>query len=68
MNWPVTGSAAAVPETNTGPAALTAWLWAGGGLAAFAVKMMLRAMVPSSGVNGTMWGSRLMAGRRGADR
>ena len=34
---PVVGSVGAVPETNTSPAALTAWLYAGGGLAALSV-------------------------------
>jgi hypothetical protein len=35
---PVAGSVGAVPDTNTRPAALTAWLYVGGGLAAFDVK------------------------------
>jgi hypothetical protein len=35
---PVAGSIGAVPETNTRPAALTAWLYAGGGFAALDVK------------------------------
>jgi hypothetical protein len=44
---PVAGSAGAVPETKTRPAALTAWLYVGGGAAAWAVKTMSRAMDPS---------------------
>jgi hypothetical protein len=37
---PVTGSCGLVPETNTRPAARTAWLYAGGGEGALAVRMM----------------------------
>lgn len=32
------GSAGAVPDTNTSPPAFTAWLYIGGGFAAFGVK------------------------------
>jgi MFS family permease len=35
----------AVPETNTSPAALTAWLYVGGGLAAFGENTILRAIL-----------------------
>src|SRR5580692_7294045 len=38
--FPVTGSCGPVPETNTKPAALTAWLYVGGGDGAFGVRMM----------------------------
>src|SRR5688572_5899549 len=41
---PVAGSVGAVPETNTSPAALTAWLYAGGGLPAFGVNTIWRAI------------------------
>jgi hypothetical protein len=37
---PVAGSAGEVPDTKTSPAALTAWLYVAGGLAAFAEKMI----------------------------
>jgi hypothetical protein len=40
LNAPVAGSVGAVPETNTNPAALTAWLYIAGGLAAFGVNMI----------------------------
>src|SRR5262245_57381859 len=43
-NAPVNGSVGAVPETKTRPAALTAWLYVGGGFAAFGVNTMSRAM------------------------
>src|SRR5580698_895017 len=38
--FPVTGSCGPVPETNTRPAALTAWLYVAGGDGAFGVRMM----------------------------
>lgn len=44
---PVSGSVGAVPETNTRPAALTAWLYVAGGLAAFGVKTIRRAILAS---------------------
>ena len=38
--FPVIGSCGPVPETNTRPAARTAWLYVGGGDGAFAVRMI----------------------------
>src|SRR5208337_2635963 len=38
--FPVTGSCGPVPETNTRPAALTAWLYVGGGDGALGVRIM----------------------------
>src|SRR6202021_2708574 len=38
--FPVPGSYGPIPETNTSPAARTAWLYAGGGDGAFGVRMM----------------------------
>src|SRR6202451_3399081 len=38
--FPVTGSCGPVPETNTRPAARTAWLYVGGGDGAFGVRIM----------------------------
>src|ERR1700685_3946769 len=38
--FPVTGSCGPVPETNTRPAARTAWLYVGGGEGALGVRMM----------------------------
>src|SRR5580658_5824544 len=38
--FPVTGSCGPVPETNTRPAASTAWLYVGGGDGALGVRMM----------------------------
>jgi hypothetical protein len=38
--FPVTGSCGPVPETNTSPAARTAWLYVGGGDGASGVRMM----------------------------
>jgi hypothetical protein len=38
--FPVTGSCGPVPETNTSPAARTAWLYVGGGDGALGVRMM----------------------------
>src|SRR5690349_7261049 len=46
---PVAGSVGAVPETKTSPAALTPWLYVGGGLAAFGVKTISRAISPPAG-------------------
>jgi len=43
--FPVTGSCGPVPETNTRPAALTAWLYAGGGDGASGVRMMSLAII-----------------------
>jgi hypothetical protein len=42
--FPVTGSCGPVPETNTKPAARTAWLYVGGGAGALGVRMMSLAM------------------------
>jgi hypothetical protein len=44
----VTGSCGPVPETNTSPAARTAWLYVGGGDGALDVRMMSLAMNFSS--------------------
>src|ERR1700683_2797005 len=38
--FPVTGSCGPVPETNTRPAARTAWLYIGGGVGALGVRMI----------------------------
>src|SRR5580700_8991707 len=38
--FPVTGSCGLVPETNTRPAARTAWLYVGGGVGALGVRMI----------------------------
>src|SRR5271170_3765319 len=46
--FPVTGSCGPVPETNTSPAARTAWLYVGGGDGALGVRMMSRAINFSS--------------------
>jgi hypothetical protein len=46
--FPVTGSCGPVPETNTRPAARTAWLYVGGGDGAFGVRMMSLVMCFSS--------------------
>src|SRR5882724_12103674 len=48
---PVSGSIGAVPETNTRPAALTAWLYIGDGLAALDVKTIWRAIMNSFGTS-----------------
>ncbi len=42
MNFPVTGSAGEVPDTKINPAALTAWLYVAGGLAALSVNTIFR--------------------------
>ena len=39
---PVTGSSGVVPDTNTSPAAFTAWLKYGGAFGAFGVAMTVR--------------------------
>lgn len=44
---PVAGSMGAVPETKTKPAALTAWLYVGGGLPALLVNTIRRVTVIS---------------------
>src|ERR1700689_1774582 len=49
--FPVLGSCGPVPETNTRPAARTAWLYAGGGDGAFSVRMMSLA-INTSGAAG----------------
>src|ERR1700691_4939456 len=46
--FPVTGSCGPVPETNTSPAALTAWLYVGGGDGAFGVRMISLVISSSS--------------------
>lgn len=47
---PVAGSVGAVPETKTKPAAFTAWLYVGGGFAAFGVNTICRGTgLPSNG-------------------
>jgi hypothetical protein len=45
--FPVAGSCGPVPETNTRPAARTAWLYVGGGAGASDVRMMSLAINPS---------------------
>lgn len=45
ISFPVSGSAGAVPDTNIKPAALTAWLYVAGGLAALSVNTILRAIL-----------------------
>src|SRR5580658_2434935 len=45
--FPVTGSCGPVPETNTRPAARTAWLYVGGGDGAFGVRIMSLAIKTS---------------------
>src|ERR1700761_204388 len=47
---PVVGSCGPVPETNTRPAARTAWLYVGGGGGALGVRMISRA-IDSSGLS-----------------
>ena len=51
--FPVTGSCGPVPDTNTRPAARTAWLYVGGGDGAFGVRMISLA-IDSSCADWTM--------------
>jgi hypothetical protein len=52
--FPVNGSCGPVPETNTRPAARTAWLYVGGGDGALGVRMMSLA-INLSDASGMIW-------------